>query len=94
MDTKALNYVLMNSYNYQKPEIERYNLSRIVGTGMCKSIYKMFTVDSNSIDIQVFLSSRGINTGSRCDLKSISISFYFKVGCVQRRVMVSLSLSS
>lgn len=34
MDTKALNYVLMNSNDYQKPVPARYNLSRIVGNGV------------------------------------------------------------
>jgi hypothetical protein len=33
LDTKALNHILMNSYDYQKPEAARYNLSRIVGSG-------------------------------------------------------------
>ncbi|TFK34906.1 cytochrome P450 [Crucibulum laeve] len=33
-DTKALNHVLMNSYYYQKPEAARYNLGRILGTGV------------------------------------------------------------
>jgi hypothetical protein len=35
MDTKALNHVLMNSHDYCKPETARYNVSRILGTGMC-----------------------------------------------------------
>jgi hypothetical protein len=34
IDTKAINHVLMNSYNYQKPEGARYNLSRILGNGV------------------------------------------------------------
>ncbi|KAF8894813.1 cytochrome P450 [Infundibulicybe gibba] len=34
MDTRALNHVLMNSYNYQKPEVARYNLNRVVGPGL------------------------------------------------------------
>ncbi|KAF8894814.1 cytochrome P450 [Infundibulicybe gibba] len=34
MDTRALNHVLMNSYNYQKPAAARYNLSRVVGPGL------------------------------------------------------------
>ncbi|RDB19459.1 hypothetical protein Hypma_013686 [Hypsizygus marmoreus] len=34
MDTKALNHVLMNSNDYQKPEAARYNLSRILGAGV------------------------------------------------------------
>lgn len=33
MDTKAIQYVLMNSHIYQKPESVRYNLGRIVGEG-------------------------------------------------------------
>ncbi|KAF9464574.1 cytochrome P450 [Collybia nuda] len=34
MDTKAINHVLMNSNDYQKPEAARYNLSRVVGAGV------------------------------------------------------------
>ncbi|KAG6809785.1 hypothetical protein H0H92_014734, partial [Tricholoma furcatifolium] len=34
MDTKAMNHVLMNTNIYRKPEIARYNLSRIVGAGV------------------------------------------------------------
>ncbi|KAF8061716.1 cytochrome P450 [Lyophyllum atratum] len=34
MDTKALNHVLMNSNIYQKPEAARYQLSRVLGTGV------------------------------------------------------------
>jgi len=34
MDTKALNHVLTNSYDYQKPFVTRYNLGRIVGPGV------------------------------------------------------------
>jgi hypothetical protein len=33
MDTKAINYVLMNSDNFPKPEIVRYSLSRLLGDG-------------------------------------------------------------
>jgi len=33
-DTKALNHILMNSYDYQKTQISRYNLSRVVGPGI------------------------------------------------------------
>lgn len=33
-DTKALNYVLMNSYDYQKPDNSRYTLSLLVGPGV------------------------------------------------------------
>jgi len=33
-DTKALNHVLMNSYIWQKPEVARYNLSRVLGPGV------------------------------------------------------------
>ncbi|KAF5386913.1 hypothetical protein D9615_002005 [Tricholomella constricta] len=33
-DTKALNHVLMNTSVYQKPEAARYNLSRILGSGV------------------------------------------------------------
>lgn len=32
-DTKALNHVLVNSYDYQKSDATRYDLSRMVGTG-------------------------------------------------------------
>lgn len=38
-DTKALNHVLMNSNDYQKPEAARYSLNRVVGTGMYSTIY-------------------------------------------------------
>ncbi|KAF8960371.1 cytochrome P450 [Flammula alnicola] len=34
IDTKALNHVLMNNYIYQRPEVARYNLSRILGNGV------------------------------------------------------------
>ncbi|KAF8968276.1 cytochrome P450 [Flammula alnicola] len=34
IDTKALNHVLMNYYIYQRPEVARYNLSRILGNGV------------------------------------------------------------
>lgn len=33
MDTKAVNYVLMNSDDFEKPEPARYNLSRLLGEG-------------------------------------------------------------
>ncbi|KAF9009541.1 cytochrome P450 [Cyathus striatus] len=33
-DTKALNYVLMNTADYQKPEAARFNLTRILGGGV------------------------------------------------------------
>lgn len=33
LDAKALNHVLMNSYDYQKPEIIRWNLKNILGSG-------------------------------------------------------------
>ncbi|KAE9397676.1 cytochrome P450 [Gymnopus androsaceus JB14] len=34
LDAKALNHVLMNSYDYQKPEIIRWNLKNILGSGI------------------------------------------------------------
>lgn len=34
MDTKALNHILMNTDIYQKPEITRYNMARILGAGV------------------------------------------------------------
>jgi len=34
MDTRALNHILTHSYDYQKPEQVRYNLSRIMGEGV------------------------------------------------------------
>lgn len=34
MDTKALNHVLMNGYDYQKPAPSRYSLSEILGAGV------------------------------------------------------------
>ncbi|KAJ6587651.1 cytochrome P450 [Mycena vulgaris] len=34
MDTKAIQHILTNSHNYQKPEIDRYSLARIVGPGI------------------------------------------------------------
>jgi len=34
MDTKALNHVLMNSYDYQKPAPARFNLAEILGDGV------------------------------------------------------------
>ena len=34
MDTKALNHVLMNSYDYQKPAPARFNLAEIMGDGV------------------------------------------------------------
>jgi hypothetical protein len=33
MDMKALNHILSNSNDYQKPAPARYNLSRILGDG-------------------------------------------------------------
>ncbi|KDR81931.1 hypothetical protein GALMADRAFT_135320 [Galerina marginata CBS 339.88] len=33
-DVKAINHVLMNNYNYQKSEIARYHLSKILGNGL------------------------------------------------------------
>jgi hypothetical protein len=33
-DTKAVNYVLMNSFDYQKPGPAKYNFSRILGNGV------------------------------------------------------------
>ncbi|ESK86852.1 cytochrome p450 [Moniliophthora roreri MCA 2997] len=33
-DTKALNHVLMNHYDYQKPEIARWDLGQVVGEGL------------------------------------------------------------
>ena len=33
-DTKALNHILMNSGLYQKPEPMRYNVGRILGSGL------------------------------------------------------------
>ncbi|KAG5639166.1 hypothetical protein H0H81_006070 [Sphagnurus paluster] len=34
MDTKGLNHILMNTDIYQKPEITRYNMARILGAGV------------------------------------------------------------
>lgn len=34
LDGKALNHVLANSDVYQKPEVARFNLGRIVGQGV------------------------------------------------------------
>lgn len=34
MDTKALNHVLMNSYDYQKPAPSRNSLAEILGDGV------------------------------------------------------------
>ena len=34
VDTKAINHVLMNNYIYEKPELARYSLSRILGSGI------------------------------------------------------------
>ncbi|EEB99925.1 hypothetical protein MPER_00265, partial [Moniliophthora perniciosa FA553] len=33
-DAKALNHILMNHYDYQKPEITRWDLGQIVGEGL------------------------------------------------------------
>jgi hypothetical protein len=52
-DTKALNHVLMNSYDYQKAPIARYNLSRVVGPGE-------HTVASLSLPIHVSSSLSGV----------------------------------
>ena len=32
-DTKALNYILMHSTNFVRPEQNRYNISRLLGEG-------------------------------------------------------------
>lgn len=34
VDPKALNHVLMNYHIWQKPEVSRYNLTRIIGGGV------------------------------------------------------------
>ena len=33
MDVKAINHVLMANFIYEKPEVSRYNLSRVLGEG-------------------------------------------------------------
>jgi len=34
VDTKAMKHVLTNSYIYQKPEMARYHIGQVLGTGL------------------------------------------------------------
>jgi hypothetical protein len=47
-DTKALNHFLTNSYIYQKAELSRYFLSRIVGPG---ALFLLFIFSTHSIHL-------------------------------------------
>lgn len=45
-DTKALNHILMNAYDYPKPDINRVGLGRILGPGI-------LVVEGNQHKLQV-----------------------------------------
>ena len=80
MDTKALNHVLMNSYDYQKPEPIRYHLVKIFGDGVSFTLKTSRPTSIPSSDgSQVYWLLKEINTSNRYDASIIPTFFLANV---------------
>ena len=57
-DLKAANYVLFNSYDYPKPELMRFGLRKLFGSGVFSSCCKKFEEYPDDLTIILYRTSK------------------------------------